>query len=78
MRLGEQMYFKLEMNTIRDDLKISPKTCYATNTKDSSEKYYLVSDGYVNWHCNSCQRKLQLIYMDINKQMKVDKAFSIV
>ena len=46
LRLGDQMYFKLEMNTIRDDLKIVPQTCYATNSKDSSLKYYLVEDGY--------------------------------
>jgi len=48
LRLGDQMYFKLEMNTIRDDLKVSPKTCYATSTKDSSVKYYLVEDGCPN------------------------------
>jgi len=48
MRLGDQMYFKLELNTIRDDLKISPQTCYATSTADSAEKYFLVQDGCVN------------------------------
>jgi len=48
LRLGDQMYFKLEMNTVRDDLKVSPKTCYATSTKDSSMKYYLVEDGCPN------------------------------
>eukprot|EP00111_Clytia_hemisphaerica_P020197 TCONS_00059522-protein len=45
MRLGDQMYFKLELNTIRDDLKISPQTCYASSTKDSSERYLLIEDG---------------------------------
>jgi len=48
LRLGDQMYFKLEMSTIRDDLKVAPKTCYATSTKDSSTKYYLVEDGCPN------------------------------
>jgi len=48
LRLGDQMYFKLEMNTIRDDLKVVPQTCYATNAKDSSLKYYLVEDGCPN------------------------------
>ena len=45
LKLGDQMYFKLEMNTIRDDLKITPQTCYATNAEDSSLKYYLIEDG---------------------------------
>jgi len=48
LRLGDQMYFKLEMNTIRDDLKVTPQTCYATNAKDSSLKYYLIEDGCPN------------------------------
>merc|ERR1712212_1261362 len=48
MRLGDQMYFKLELNTIRDDLKISPQTCYATNAADSNDKYFLVENGCPN------------------------------
>merc|ERR1711973_1143 len=49
MRLGDQMYFKLELNTIRDDLKISPQTCYATNTGETgAKKYYLVENGCPN------------------------------
>jgi len=48
MRLGDQMYFKLQFDTVRDDLKISPKTCYASRAKNSSDKYILVENGCPN------------------------------
>jgi len=48
MKLGDNMYFKLALNTIRDDLKIAPQTCYATNAKDSTEKYNLIENGCPN------------------------------
>jgi len=48
LRLGDQMYFKLVLNTPRNDLKISPTDCYAKNTEDSDLKYYLIQNGCPN------------------------------
>jgi len=48
LKLGDQVYFKLELNSIRNDLRIAPQTCYATSTKHSEERYYLIEDGCPN------------------------------
>jgi len=47
-KLGDQMYFKLEMNTVVDNLKMAPTTCYASNAKDSKDTYPLIQNGCPN------------------------------
>ena len=43
-RLGDTMYFKLMLETTKDDLTLSPQNCYATNGVDLVQKYYLIKD----------------------------------
>jgi len=38
------MYFKVTLETTRDDLKLSPQNCYATNGVNLQQKYYLIKD----------------------------------
>jgi len=46
--LGDTIYFELELKSQRKSLKISPQTCYATNARDSSQKYYLIQNRCPN------------------------------
>jgi len=46
--LGETMYFELELKSQRNDLKMSPQTCYATNARNSNEKYFLIENRCSN------------------------------
>ena len=44
LKLGAMLYFKIELSSVRNDLKISPQSCYATNTRDSADRYFLIKD----------------------------------
>lgn len=44
LNLGEAMYFELELKSQRNDLKMSPQTCYATNARNSIQKYFLIEN----------------------------------
>jgi len=48
LTLGNMIYFKIQLSSVRNDLKISPQSCYATNTQNSAERYYLIQNKCEN------------------------------
>ena len=57
LKMGENVFFKLVLETPRNDLALSPQSCYATNGIDSNVKYYLIQNRWENHVCVS--KKLQ-------------------
>jgi len=47
-KMGDDVFFKLVLETPRNDLVLSPQNCYATNGINSNIKYYLIQDRCPN------------------------------
>jgi len=47
-QMGDDVFFKLVLETPRNDLVLSPQNCYATNGVNSNLKYFLIQDRCPN------------------------------
>lgn len=46
--LGDRMYFKVEMDSVRNDLKLAVTSCYATDAQGSKNSHDLIVNGCPN------------------------------